>query len=473
MKQTFDPTKLSNDALLSRALRQVSKYWPLAYSKLLSLEWRWSDATPYGATDGKELILNPAGINKLQRQPNGVGLCAFLLVHESLHALLGHGWRLAKLRDPKCANVAADYIINAMIKARNKELGRVVFPLIDGVLLDEELSGDKSVEQLYRELQQPAPQPKPKPPEPKQDEDKDDTEGAAEGAAEGNDDDEGAAEGDDEGDTAGLDAGGDPAADDAGTAPADDGGGVGSADSLDDFVGTGAEDTHKPVADEGVTDAALESQMEEDNERLLIADHIDRANGGNSGMSGTRIAQQRVLPQPMPWSELLHEWLRGSSRSGWASPFNAPVHGSTGLVCCGRRKRSAGDIVLVIDTSGSVPARVYDRFLKEAQSILEELRPERLHLLSVSHFVCEAVTLERGDTIPRSLKGGGGTAFQPAFDWVQQENLQPDVLVYLTDGVACDISSLQAPDYPVLWVSTLCQPEHYPFGDTIMTTDFK
>jgi hypothetical protein len=24
----------------------------------------------------------------------------------------------------------------------------------------------------------------------------------------------------------------------------------------------------------------------------------------------------------------------------------------------------------------------------------------------------------------------------------------------------------------VLWVSTLCQPEHYPFGDTIMTTDF-
>lgn len=470
--QTFDPTKLSNDALLSRALRQVSKYWPLAYSKLLSLEWRWSDATPYGATDGKELLLNPAGINKLQRQPNGVGLCAFLLVHESLHALLGHGWRLAKLRDPKCANIAADYIINAMIKARNKELGKAVFPLIDGVLLDEELSGDKSVEQLYRELQQPAPQPKPKPPEPKQDEDKDENEGAAEGAAEGNDDDEGAAEGDDEGDTAGVPADSDPAADDTGTAPADDGGGVGSADSLDDFVGTGAEDTYKPVAEEGVTDAALESAMEEDNDRLLIADHIERAGGGDSGMSGTRITQQRVLPQPMPWSELLHEWLRGSSRSGWSSPFNAPVHGSTGLVCCGRRKRCAGDIVLVIDTSGSVPARVYDRFLKEAQTILEELRPERLHLLSVSHFVCEAVTLERGDTIPRSLKGGGGTAFQPAFDWVQQENLQPDVLVYLTDGVACDISSLQAPDYPVLWVSTLCQPEHYPFGDTIMTTDF-
>jgi len=474
--QTFDPTKLSNDALLSRALRQVSKHWPLAYSKLLSLEWRWSAATPYGATDGRELILNPAGINKLQRQPNGVGLCAFLLVHESLHALLGHGWRLAKMRDPKCANVAADYIINAMIKARNKELGKAVFPLIDGVLLNEELSGDKSVEQLYRELQQPAQRPTPKAPEPKQDENKDDNEG------EDNDDDEGAA-GDDEGegndaaeseedDTAGLDTGGDTAADDDGSDTADGGTDSGSADSLDDFVGTGAEDTYKPIVGENDTDDSVAAKMEEDNDRLLLADHIERAGGGDSGMTGTRVMQQRVLPQPMPWAELLHEWLRGSSRSGWSSPFNAPVHGSTGLVCCGRRKRSAGDIVLVIDTSGSVPARVYDRFLKEAHTILQELRPERLHLLSVSHYVCEAVTLERGDDMPLSLKGGGGTAFQPAFDWVQRENIQPDVLVYLTDGVAYDINSLQAPDYPVLWVSTLCQPEHYPFGDTIMTTDF-
>lgn len=471
--QTFDPTKLSNDALLSRALRQVSKHWPLAYSKLLSLEWRWSADTPYGATDGRELILNPAGLEKLQRQPNGVGLCAFLLVHESLHALLGHGWRLAKMRDPKCANIAADYIINAMIKARNKELGKAVFPLIDGVLLNEELSGDKSVERLYRELQQPAPQPKPKPPEPKQDENKDDNDSDSD-----SDSDEGEGSGEssstegEEDVPTGVPAGGDTPADDDGSDTTDGGTDSGSADSLDDFVGTGAEDTYKPIVGENDTDDSVAAKMEEDNDRLLLADHIERVSGGDSGMTGTRVMQQRVLPQPMPWAELLHEWLRGSSRSGWSSPFNAPVHGSTGLVCCGRRKRSAGDIVLVIDTSGSVPARVYDRFLKEAQTILQELRPERLHLLSVSHYVCEAVTLERGDDMPLSLKGGGVTAFQPAFDWIQRENLQPDVLVYLTDGDSYDINSLQAPDYPVLWVSTLRQPEHYPFGDTIMTTDF-
>jgi hypothetical protein len=437
-------------------MRQVSKYWPLAYSKLLSLDWQWCDHTPYGATDGRVLLLNQAGLAKLQAHPKSVGLCAFLLVHESLHALLGHGWRLAKLRDPQRANIAADYIINAMIDARNKELGKVVFPFIDGVLLDHKLSGDKSVEQLYRELQQTPPQPEQPQPDPtKQDGDQDESNegsGAEEDPPSGGGDD---SENNRSDGSSGGDTGADPLP-----------------ESLRDFVGTGAVDNQKPVAEAGESEDAVVNQIEEDNDRLLIADHIERAGGGESGMTGTRISQQRALPQPLPWVDMLHEWLRGSSRAGWASPFNAPVHGSTGLVCCGRRKRCAGDIVLVVDTSGSVPAYTYDRFLGEARFILEQLQPERLHLLSVSHRVCDAHTLERGGQLPLSLKGGGGTCFQPAFDWVAKHAPQPDVLIYLTDGVAYDINSLAAVDCPVLWVSTLCRPEHYPFGDTIMTTDY-
>lgn len=462
MSTSFDPTTLPTDSLLATAMRQVSKYWPLAYSKLLSLDWQWCDSTPYGATDGRVLLLNQAGLAKLQAHPKSVGLCAFLLVHESLHALLGHGWRLAKLQDAHRANVAADYIINAMIDARNRELGKVVFPFIEGVLLDHKLSGDKSVEQLYRELQQTPPKPQqPKPDPAKQDghQDESNSGSAADGApAEGGPADPTGGGGDDNS----------PAG-----AAADSGAGVGGgAGPLADFVGTGAVDNHKPAVEDGETESEAVAQIEEDNDRLLIADHIDRANGGDSGMTGTRVTQQRQLPQPLPWADMLHEWLRGSSRAGWSSPFNAPVHGSTGLVCCGRRQRSAGDIVLVVDTSGSVPAHIYDRFLGEAQAILDELKPERLHLLSVSHRVCDAHTLERGDVMPHALRGGGGTCFQPAFNWVADNALQPDVLVYLTDGLAYDINCLDAVDYPVLWVSTLCQPHHYPFGDTIMTTDY-
>ena len=176
---TIDPTSFDTDHPLAAAMRSVSRHWFLAYSKLMSMEWEWSTAIPYGATDGRRLLLNKEGIAKLCRQPNPSGLIAFLLVHEALHALLGHGWRLAKLKDSTLANVAADYVINAMIAMRNRELKREVFPFIEGVLLDEALSGDKSAEQLYRELtkpQPPDPQPEVNPsPEPNPEQTNDDT----------------------------------------------------------------------------------------------------------------------------------------------------------------------------------------------------------------------------------------------------------------------------------------------------------
>lgn len=458
-------------------MRTVARHWHLAYSKLLSLDWRWSGSTPYGATDGRVLFVNQAGIDKLMCQPNGTALVAFLLVHESLHALLGHGWRCSKMRDQRTANIAADYIINAMIAMRNKELGSAVFPLIEGVLIDEKISGDKSVEQLYRELLKPQPQP---PTPPKQDEDQtdndedDDTDDECsdsdsegeEGAAESEGDSEDEAAADDGHSTGEPDAGVD-SADDVDTPAADAGG-----DDLSDFVGTGAPDTMAPLTEEGESEDEAVQQIETDNDRLLLADHIDRLTRAEGGAIGERINTQRSAAQPLDWVTLLREWLRARTRSGWGSPFNPAVYGGAGLVCAGRRARAARDIVLVIDTSGSVPQRAYDRFLAEAQAVLDELKPERLHLLSVSHYVCDVHTLESGkDTVPTKLRGGGGTMFQPAFDWIQQQGIEVDVMVYLTDGFALDLRSLQEPDYPVLWASTVLEQKDYPFGDTVMVTD--
>ena len=479
---SFDPTKLCPTHPLSVGMRTVARHWHLAYSKLLSLDWRWSDSTPYGSTDGRVLFVNQAGIDKLMRRPNGTALVAFLLVHESLHALLGHGWRCNKMRDQRTANIAADYIINAMIAMRNKELGRAVFPLIEGVLIDEKLSGDKSVEQLYRELLKPQP---PTPSPTKQDEDQTDND-----AAEGDDEcsgDEVDSDSDSEGEEGAAESGGsseDEAAADDGHSTGEPDGGVDSAadvdapaavggdDDLSDFVGTGAPDTMAPLTEEGETEDEAVQQIETDNDRLLLADRIDRLTRAEGGAIGTRIATQRSAVTPLDWVTLLREWLRARTRSGWGSPFNPAVYGGAGLVCAGRRTRSARDIVLVIDTSGSVPQRAYDRFLAEAQAVLDELKPERLHLLSVSHYVCDVHTLESGkDTVPKKLKGGGGTMFQPAFDWIQQQGLEVDVMVYLTDGFAFDLRSLQEPDYPVLWASTVLQQRDYPFGDAVMVTD--
>jgi hypothetical protein len=372
------------------------------------------------------------------------------------------------------ANVAADYVINAMIKMRNTELKREVFPFIDGVLLDEALSGDKSVEQLYRELSKPQPKGEPpevnpKPSQPKPDEqdgdDGDDGEppevNPKPSQPKPDEQDGGKQDGD----------GGDEQDGDDGESEGADGDGDSDSDDLSDFVGTGATDNLEPEAEEGETQAEAIDKIEEDNDRILIADEIDRRQQADKGKTGQRVGSQRSYGSTLGWPDLLRQWLTSKSRCGWDAPFNAPIYSTTGVVGAGRRNKKAGDIVLVLDTSGSIGQRTYDRFLQEAQAVLDELKPERLHLLSVSHVVADVVTLQDGDAVPNKLKGGGGTAFKPAFDWVRDNVDDMDVMVYLTDGWSCDLQTLPQVEFPLLWLTTQRAVADFKVGEALAITE--
>jgi predicted metal-dependent peptidase len=431
------------------------------------MRWEWSDAVPYGATDGERLLLNRKGLNKLANKPNGAGLIAFLLVHEALHALLGHGWRLAKMPDMHTANVAADYIINAMIANRNREIGKEVFPLIEGVLLDEELSGNNSTEQLYRILSKPQQNQEPINPNPKPQQDNDTNDNSndnsnedsnEEPTKEGNSGDQDSNQDDSSSDSSGR---GDS---DAETNNED------SEQDLSDFVGTGTPDTFEPQAQGDETQKEVIDRIEEANDTLFIADEIDRRQQGSKGVTANRLQAQRTSSS-LSWPDMLREWLTKRSRNGWDAPFNNPIYQTTGLICAGRRTRNAGEVVLVIDTSGSIGQRTYDRFLSEAQAVLDELKPDKLHLLSVSHVVADAVTLDVGGTVPTKLKGGGGTKFKPAFDWVAKHTYDVDVMVYLTDGYSDDLNDITDVEFPLLWLSTGERAHRFRAGEVIEITD--
>ena len=52
--------------------------------------------------------------------------------------------------------------------------------------------------------------------------------------------------------------------------------------------------------------------------------------------------------------------------------------------------------------------------------------------------------------LPGEFVGSGATDFTPVFDWVERQDLRPDLLVYFTDaaGRFPDIE----PPYPALWL---------------------
>jgi len=72
-------------------------------------------------------------------------------------------------------------------------------------------------------------------------------------------------------------------------------------------------------------------------------------------------------------------------------------------------------------------------------------------------------SLDPSEPIYLGPKGGGGTDFRPAFEWVERNDLQPACLIYLTD--LCCHSYPEQPHYPVLWVTD--SRRIAPFGETI------
>jgi len=125
---------------------------------------------------------------------------------------------------------------------------------------------------------------------------------------------------------------------------------------------------------------------------------------------------------------------------------------------------AAGHLVIVSDSSGSC-INEYQQFMSEMAAIHSDLTPEKVTILHVDTMVQYTKEVERYDQFPiDEMRGGGGTRFSPAFDWINEHAPDADAVVYLTDLESDDFG--EAPYYPVLWVSTN-RKLTAPFGDVV------
>ena len=237
---------------------------------------------------------------------------------------------------------------------------------------------------------------------------------------------------------------------------------------MGDWVGTGAADLAAPQPEDGETLADVEREIEEDNERQVITDAINQRAGIGGGGGDRSIESIRRKSVGVDWAEYLRQFLTASSRNGWDAPLNAPIFTTTGVVAAGRRKRALDHIAVVIDTSISVPQALLQDMLGEVQAALDAGTVERVTVIACDYLVRQATEYQHGDCISPKLGGGGGTAFKPAFDWIEANVPDVDGIVYLTDGDAYDWHSVTAPQAPVLWLDygrAIDKP--YTFGEVV------
>ena len=71
------------------------------------------------------------------------------------------------------------------------------------------------------------------------------------------------------------------------------------------------------------------------------------------------------------------------------------------------------------------------------------------------------------ENLTAEVYGGGGTSFDPIFDYIEENNVDVGCLVYFTDGYGHVSGSTVR--YPVLWVTTCTEPTFHngKFGQVV------
>jgi predicted metal-dependent peptidase len=123
------------------------------------------------------------------------------------------------------------------------------------------------------------------------------------------------------------------------------------------------------------------------------------------------------------------------------------------------------EVAICIDTSGSVGQDELAAFMGEVQGILDVYPKVHGNLFFADANLYGPYEFSLDSERP-TAQGGGGTDFQPFFNWVDKHltSVSAPVCIYLTDGYGSFPSG--TPEFPVLWVVTSggLQTPSFPFG---------
>ena len=171
-----------------------------------------------------------------------------------------------------------------------------------------------------------------------------------------------------------------------------------------------------------------------------------------------------MLQPSLPWRMMLARYLSYIARNDYS--YMRPSSRRDGPAIYPSLRSTEVNIVVVVDTSGSISNGEMSEFLSEINAIKGQLSA-RITLLA-----CDAELdsncpwrYEPWEEVhlPEKLGGGGGTSFVPPFQWLKQQDIQPDLLVYFTDAEG--EFPRQEPAVDVLWL--VKGKKKVPFGTRV------
>lgn len=464
----------------------------------MSLQLMEDPGCKTGWTDGKYLAWNPLYIPTLDPSCRRT-----FVAHEVVHCAGGDQWRRGT-RDKKLWNRAADHV-------RNLQLKDAGFKPIPGWLCDERFRG-MSVEKVYaillqrqidkdkeeKENQQSNQQQDDKHeaednPQANPTQEPDENEDGNEDAASADEDDQ--QDGGEKSNSESEDSKEDGDEDSSQTGPGKSTGNS-KANTEENNDGSGTESidspsTGSPGGDQGVEeeawdnpcgevrDAAQEPDTKTETEWAMAAIRAEAA-AKAAGKCGAGIEEfVSQLKDPVEdWRAVLHRFAQEHARSDYNFQRPNKRFAAAGVYAPVLKSKQMGKLIFLRDVSGSVSRMEDAACCSEIVSAIDECHPLEAHIIQFdartkendpSSVIRDHIILEKGDDIPEMKRmGSGGTEFRPAFDYIEQQEIDPVCVIVCTDLYPCD-GFPEEPSYPVLWVSTSNQTA--PWGEVVYILD--
>jgi predicted metal-dependent peptidase len=211
-----------------------------------------------------------------------------------------------------------------------------------------------------------------------------------------------------------------------------------------------------------------------------ILDDIDKAlreGGMLAGRMGAKIPRviSDLLEPKIDWREALREFVSSSTKGNDEFTWRRmnKRHMANDIYLPSVENESIGEIIVAIDTSGSIGGAEITEFATELVSICEVCQPEVVRVLWWDTEVHgEQVFKDNYSDIAKMLKpmGGGGTHVSCVSEYVTKHKLTAECCIVFTDGyvendIKWNITS------PTLWMVTQRRDFVPPVGKKVMFGD--
>lgn len=376
----------------------------------LALRLPFKDVTGEGwcdtaATDYKYIYYNRDFIQKLDDDE-----IVFLIGHEIGHCIFEHFIRRGD-RNPSLWNIAGDYVINLMLK--DNRVGRVITSV--PCLIDEKYKG-YTTEEVYDDLKENNPE---------HEENTLDIHIVMDDGRNGENENN-------------------------------------SSSSVD-----GSDDDQKGKGKKPTINKEDAKKIQNDLKKAILQAAAS-CDAGDLPAEVKRIIDT-LTESKMNWKELIRSSIESSVKSeySWLRPSRKNWHMSS--ILPGMTPEEEINICIGIDTSGSISQKTLTDFMSEVNGIMEQFESYTIHIWQFDTKVYGYDTFSHDDDKDireYEIKGGGGTDFETNWEFMKNNEIEPDQFIMFTDMMPWN--SWGDPNYcDTIFVAHSTKTIEAPFGRTV------